>query len=330
VNGDVIEGYQIKNGMKQGDSLSCSLFILCMDPQIRSIEMNSNIDRIEDDGSLAPNLVTYSEDVTCLTMNAKSIQLIFNEYDHLSKASGLVLNANKIEILDRRRRIYKIKYMGEIHEIGGSEVVKINGVIFNADLREMREKNFQLKVEKITSMLAGWRARQLSLLGRILIHKTFGLSQVIYTLSKIELECRQYKKLDMIFNNFIWGRELESDSTKFRISRDRLCGLIEMGGFGMIIYGKIIEGIKCRQLCKLFDPGYYHPLKYLTIKEDSHFSTGNSLSRITNELAVGEHNLIWSNFLKSLKYLLNDQIVSDVILTNQPGEINVSTIIKPR
>jgi hypothetical protein len=181
-------------------------------------------------------------------MNARSIQLIFNEYERLSKASGLVLNANKTEILDRRCRIYKIKYRGEIHEIGGSEEVKINGVIFNADLREMREKNFQLMVEKITSMLAGWRARHLSLLGRILIYKTFGLSQVIYTLSIIELEGKQYKKLDLIFNNFIWGRELESDSTKFRISRDRLCAPIEMGGFGMISYDKIIVGIKCSQL----------------------------------------------------------------------------------
>jgi hypothetical protein len=40
------------------------------------------------------------------------------------------------------------------------------------------------------------------------------------------------------------------------------CGYIEMGGFGMISYGKIIDGIKCRQLCKLFDPSYYHPLNY--------------------------------------------------------------------
>jgi len=103
-----------------------------------------------------------------------------------------------------------------------------------------------------------------------------------------------------------------------------------MGGFGMISYDKIIDGIKCRQLCKLFDPSYYHLLKYLTIKEDSHFSTGNSLSRIADELAVSAHNLIWFNFLKSLKNLSNDQIVSDVILTNQLGEINVSTIIKPR
>jgi hypothetical protein len=72
-----------------------------------------------------------------------------------------------------------------------------------------------------------------------------------------------------------------------------------MGGFGMMGYGKIIDGIKCRQLCKLFDPRYYHPLKYLTVKEDSHFSTGNSLTRIAEELAVGEHNLIRSNFLKT-------------------------------
>ncbi len=62
-------------------------------------------------------------------------------------------------------------------------------------------------------MLAGWRARQLSLLGRILIYKIFGLSQVIYTLFITELDGKQYKKLHMIFNYFIWGRELESDST---------------------------------------------------------------------------------------------------------------------
>jgi hypothetical protein len=134
----------------------------------------------------------------------------------------------------------------------------------------------------------------------------------------------------MIFNNFIWGRELQRDSTKFRISRDRLCMPIEMGGFGMMSYDKIIDRIKCRQLCKLFHPGYHHPLKYLTIKEDSHFSIGNNLTRIADELAVGAHNLIWSNFLSSLKNLSNDQIVSDFILTNQLGEINVSIIIKPR
>ncbi len=62
---------------------------------------------------------------------------------------------------------------------------------------------------------------------------------------------------------------------------------IEIGGFGIISYGRIIKGIKCKQLWKLFDPGYYHPLKYLTIKKDRHFSIGKSLTRIGDELAMG-------------------------------------------
>ncbi len=70
--------------------------MLSMDPLIRNIEMNSNnIDRIEVDGYLVPKLVAYADDVACLTMNARSIQLIYKEYERLSNSSRLVLNANK-------------------------------------------------------------------------------------------------------------------------------------------------------------------------------------------------------------------------------------------
>ncbi len=70
--------------------------MLSMDPLIRNIEMNSNnIDKIEVDGFLAPKLVAYADDVACLTINARGVQLIYKEYEHLSNSSTLVLNANK-------------------------------------------------------------------------------------------------------------------------------------------------------------------------------------------------------------------------------------------
>ncbi len=75
--------------------------------------MNSNnIDRIEVYGYLVPKFVAYADDVACLTINARGIQLIFKEYERLSNSSRLVLNAHKTEILDRRSRIYKIKNRG--------------------------------------------------------------------------------------------------------------------------------------------------------------------------------------------------------------------------
>ena len=43
VNGKVTKGYSIKRGVKQGDALSCILFILCIEPLLRNIENNVNI-----------------------------------------------------------------------------------------------------------------------------------------------------------------------------------------------------------------------------------------------------------------------------------------------
>jgi hypothetical protein len=40
LNNNILEGYEIRNGVKQGDLLSCILFIMCMDPLIRNIEDN--------------------------------------------------------------------------------------------------------------------------------------------------------------------------------------------------------------------------------------------------------------------------------------------------
>ena len=43
INGTVKLGYRILRGVKQGDALSCVLFIMCMEPLIRNIKHNENI-----------------------------------------------------------------------------------------------------------------------------------------------------------------------------------------------------------------------------------------------------------------------------------------------
>ena len=56
----------------------------------------------------------------------------------------------------------------------------------------MKARNYEALVEKVGKAMAMWEARKLSLLGKILILKTFGLSQLIYILTVIELEQEQY------------------------------------------------------------------------------------------------------------------------------------------
>jgi len=98
VNGRMLDGYQIKNGVKQGDSLSCILFIMCMDPLIRNIEANTNITLSEIQDTPLPKVLAYADDITCVIENdINNVKGIFAEYERLTGASGLSLNADKTE-----------------------------------------------------------------------------------------------------------------------------------------------------------------------------------------------------------------------------------------
>ncbi len=106
MNGRKLDGYSIRNGVKQGDSLSCILFIMCMDPLIRNIEANPNITRPEIQGIPLPKVLAYVDDITCMIeRGARNVKDIFHEYGRLTEASGLTLNENKTEILDSREQL---------------------------------------------------------------------------------------------------------------------------------------------------------------------------------------------------------------------------------
>jgi exonuclease III len=331
VNGRKLDGYQIRNGVKQGDSLSCILFIMCMDPLIRNIEANPSIMRAELLDIPLPKSLAYADDITCvIERDVNSVQGIFREYGRLTRASVLSLNADKTEILDLRENRYKVKYEGNEHILQGSRSVKINGIVFNKDINLMKTDNFNYLVGKIEKMLMGWRARQLSLLGKILIYKTFGMSQVIYVLSIISLSVAQYKKLDKMFYNFLWGRDLGDTSTRARIGRERLNTPIEYGGFGMVDYESVLEGVYCRQLAKLYNAEFMHPLKLIIVKNDSRFATGKSLTTLADDVSKKAHELLTNLLWKDIKALSNQQIADDVILTNQLGAREIEEAVKPR
>jgi len=101
INGKISRGYNLGNGVKQDDTLSCSMFILAMEPVIRNIQMNSDIQAIESHRLryIWPKVIAYADDITILMeSNADSIKGIFKEYVRLTAASGLMLNADKTEV----------------------------------------------------------------------------------------------------------------------------------------------------------------------------------------------------------------------------------------
>ena len=81
---------------------------------------------------------------------------------------------------------------------------------------------------------------------------------------------------------------------------------------------------------KMYDDECTHLLKFMLIKNDSHFAIGKSLMSIADEVAIKAHNIMTTQTLSYVKKLTNQQITQDVILINQIGVVDVVSMIKPR
>ena len=94
--------------------------------------------------------------------------------------------------------------------------VKILGVHFLYDKKGNDDLNFSLKLRKLQTKVDMWSARGLTLFGRVLITKTLGISQIIYSAANIEVPDTIVGTLKKKLFNFIWKkRRIKSNEPFF-------------------------------------------------------------------------------------------------------------------
>jgi hypothetical protein len=158
VNGFMGNKINICRGVKQGDALSCALFILCIDPLIRNINLNTKIEPIDRETKISKLKYTqkctgYADDISVICKNnSDSIRNVFREYEKLTELSGLELNAEKTEILalkSKELRKFKVHYLGKPIEITSVAELKICGIWFCKDKDKVYNLNITNKIEKL-------------------------------------------------------------------------------------------------------------------------------------------------------------------------------------
>jgi hypothetical protein len=106
INGHFSNAINIERGVKQGDALSCAIFILCINPLLRNLNHNNKIKpiTIKKDKNVNKRMIThkasgFADDISIICMDEKvSLSQAFYEYQRLTNKSGLTLNADKTEI----------------------------------------------------------------------------------------------------------------------------------------------------------------------------------------------------------------------------------------
>jgi hypothetical protein len=261
INGFQTSPISIQRGVKQGDALSCGLFILALDPLIRNIDNNPQIDPIvlrsaKFNNTLIHKIFAYADDICIFTLNnMASIQAIFYEYERLTTLSGLQLNADKTEFLCVKNlnlnadRQFSFNYNNDNYRVSACKHITICGIQLANDQQIEYEYNIIRRIKAMESQLKRWICRDLTLNGRNMIAKTFGFSQLIYAMQCCSFKVEDITRIERMYFKFLWCKKWDSAAPD-RIKRSILKSPKENGGLNCVDVNALDESIKLRQYFK--------------------------------------------------------------------------------
>ena len=266
VNGKAVNGYSILKGVKQGDALSCILFIMCMEPLLRNLKENNDIERLSSRSMNIelPKSYGYADDVNVLLKRTQQgVQGIFMEYETFTKASGLILNADKTEVLrfnSRHETDCEIDfwYMGTNHKVRAKDRIKVNGIWLFQDKNRRVDFNVTTTIEAMERLLDSWSKRRLTLLGRILVIKTFAVSKAIYLMQSMTLNDAHQARITKLLFKYLWNKNFNANRAPERIKRSVMLAPVSNGGFGMINIKELMNSLDLRSYGRLLTSS--HPL----------------------------------------------------------------------
>ena len=341
VNGFLSESINIKRGVKQGDSLSCAIFIICIDPLLRNINNSTKIIGINPCRNLHTKqsrklkACAYADDISVVCIDEKkSIQEIFNEYSRLTIRSGLELNADKTEILRLNTDVPKtlsFTYNSQDVKIETVKVIKICGLYYSYNKDHEYELNVLEKIKKLSIKIKQWTPRHLTFEGKSLIIKTFGLSQLIYNMQSYGFLKVDLKNIESIIFKFIWSTN-DNQNGVDRIKRAVMKNDYENGGMKITDVECLDKALKLRQFIRAHNGGHF----ISTVQQSLTSNDGmikQEYYKITDKeeicsAAQETLNIIIDHNRESYKTIDQDEVETDKNLIDEISSINLKTYLK--
>jgi exonuclease III len=336
----MINGYRstiirIARSVKQGDALSCALFILCMDPLLRKIESNNEIKPISIPKTRFSNIAvnrktgSFADDVGCAVRNdPDTIKALFDDYALFSSLSGIELNLTKTEFLklnvDSSNGVFvPVQFMAGNVNVESKESIKICGITYSNNSNMSYDLNISDKIRKFEKQLIRWLPRGLSVEGKILIVKTFGLSQLIYSLQMCYISDNDLKLIESKIFKFLWNKKWTGSQAPDRIKRSTLKLSYEKGGLKVPDIHILSSALKTKQFVRSFLAN--HPIKYIQmfqLEQRGYFEIfKNEYSKLVADDPVIS---VYQGTVNSVTQKLRQIVVADI---NDPaGEIKAALI----
>ena len=224
---------EMERGVRQGCPLSPLLFICTVELLARSIRNDNSIKGITVIENGRPKKIKlFADDITLLLKDQIDFREVLSKIKLFSDFSGLKLNMKKsmAMILDSKKNNTKT-----IQGIQVVEQVKILGIHFSTKAQPCNiDDNYDSKIIHLENVCKLWSKRNLSIIGKIIIIKTFGISIFTHILNSIGMDEQRITKINQILYRFIWNKSFSKTKTIEKVKRTVLCNDKKDGGLAMI------------------------------------------------------------------------------------------------
>ena len=243
-NGSTSPYFAVGRGVRQGDPLSPYLFILCVEILASRIRQEPDIEGTEVDG-MVTKLLQYADDTSGILKNIKSAKQFLEVVEKFGTFSGLKLNKDKTEgMWLGSKRNNKTRPLGITWP---ERPLRLLGVHISYDAEACKQANFKEKLNKIKSVINLWKCRELTMIGRAQIIKTFLISQLLYVSSAIDVPPDIIVELDNIIFDFIWKGK------KPKLKRNILKMDIAKGGLTIPDFTTMLHTSKINWIKRIFN-----------------------------------------------------------------------------
>ena len=230
--------FSITRGLRQGDPQSAPLFDILVEVLVQKIRKNDKIKGIRITPKEQKKIGQYADDLWTIVdaSTEDSYKHLIKEFQDFERNTGLKVNYDKTQVMrigSLRKGIAKF-YVDK--PIQWSEKIKILGIIIKADVREMIKENYELLKQKMENVLTPWRARGLTLIGRITVFNSLVASLTTQIFSCLHSPPEKFfKDTERMIKDFLW------QGKRPKIALKRLSLPYEEGGLKLVsLYEKNI------------------------------------------------------------------------------------------